>query len=220
VTGPVAVLGASGGTGSLILRRLRHGGREVRAVVRNPATAAELRAAGTDAAVLDLVTAGPADLAAALVGCEVVINAAAGRSISGRTARRVDRDGVTAAVRAAESVGVRRWVQVSMMGSDNRRRVPFILRGVAAAKQQADTFLMASELTWTVLRPPWLKPGPGAGRITVAKNLDGGSLPREDLAEVAVACLDEPATENRVFDLRSGDVPISEALAALSALPD
>lgn len=43
----------------------------------------------------------------------------------------------------------------------------------------------------------------------------GGSISREDVATVMVACLDEERTVRRSFDLLAGPTPIAEALASL-----
>ncbi|TDC74148.1 SDR family oxidoreductase [Streptomyces hainanensis] len=214
----IAVFGATGGTGSVVVRQLLEAGRDVRATTRGLDAAARLRAAGAEAVQLDLVSASPTEVEAALGGCDVVINAAAGRTTSGRTARKVDRDGIIRAIDAAERAGVGRWIQISMMGSDNPKRIPFFLRRVAAAKGQADDHLVRSGLVWTVIRPPWLNGGGPTGYVTVARNLDGGSLSRGDLAAVAVACLDEPATHRRLFDLSGGGVPMDQALASVAEL--
>ncbi|MDT0317321.1 SDR family oxidoreductase [Streptomyces millisiae] len=218
----IAVFGATGGTGSVVVRQLLAAGRDVRATARGQEAAARLRSAGAEAVLLDLASSSPAEIEAALGGCEVVINAAAGRTVSGRQARRVDRDGVIRAIDAAERAGVRRWVQISMMGSDDPRRIPlslrFLLWRVAAAKGQADAHLVRSGLVWTVIRPPWLTDGGPTGHVTVARNLDGGSLSRGDLAAVAIACVDQPATHHRLFDLSGGDVPMDRALASVAEL--
>jgi uncharacterized protein YbjT (DUF2867 family) len=217
----ICVLGATGGTGSVVTRQLLEAGRPVRAAVRRPDAAHHLRASGAEVVPLDLTSATPDALAAAFRGCDAVVNAAAGRSTSGRTARQIDRDGVIAAIDAAVAAGVPRWVQISMMGSDNPRRLPFFLRflrGVAAAKGEADAHLARSSLRWTIVRPPWLTDGPRTGTVTVARNLTGGRLSREDLAAVAIACLSEPAAEHRDFDVIGGSVPLDRALASLATL--
>lgn len=201
-----------------MVRQLLDAGRPVRAAVRREDAVGRLRDAGAEAVVFDL-TSSPADvITAAFTGCDAVINAAAGTSVSGRKARKMDRDGVIAAIGLAEKAGVRRWVQISMMGSDSPKRIPIFLRGVAAAKGKADDHLAGSGLTWTVIRPPWLTGGAATGRITVGKALDGGSLSRADLAAVAVACLDQQATHHRLFDLSGGGVPMDEALASVADL--
>jgi hypothetical protein len=52
--------------------------------------------------------------------------------------------------------------------------------------------------------------------VRIAESTDRGSIPRADVAAVLVACLDEPGTARRSFDVISGDTPIAEAVAALA----
>ncbi len=83
------------------------------------------------------------------------------------------------------------------------------------AKYYADRCLKQSGLTYTILRPGALKNDPATGKIEVAENLPGGAISREDVAEVAVASLDNETTFNKEFDLLNGDSPIDEALKNL-----
>jgi uncharacterized protein YbjT (DUF2867 family) len=218
MTGIIGVLGASGGTGGVIVRQLLDADRHVRAAVRSADAARRLEAAGAEVVRLDLTTSSNAELVAAFAGLDAIINAAAASSVTGIGARRVDRDGVGRAVAAAEQAGVPRWIQLSMMGADNPKVVPLFLRRVASVKGQADANVTRSGLRWTVIRPPWLTDGTPSGRIALARNLTGGSITRGDVAGIAIACLDEPATERRVFDVASGTTPVHAALAAAAQL--
>ena len=57
---------------------------------------------------------------------------------------------------------------------------------------------------------------PGTGMVDAAASLDRyGQIPRDDVAATLVACLDEPATVGKAFDLLAGETPIADALAAL-----
>jgi uncharacterized protein YbjT (DUF2867 family) len=52
--------------------------------------------------------------------------------------------------------------------------------------------------------------------VDAAESLDRyGRIPRDDVAATLVACLDEPATVRKAFDLLAGETPIPDALAAL-----
>jgi hypothetical protein len=44
-------------------------------------------------------------------------------------------------------------------------------------------------------------------------------VPREDLAAVVVACLDDPGTARTAFDLVGGRTPVAEAVASLVQEP-
>lgn len=211
----IGVIGATGGTGSLIVSQLIDAGHDVRGIVRRDADEDRVRASGAEAATLDLTQAGH-DARESLSGLDAVINAAAARSTNGGQARAVDQDGVKAAIDAARQAGVRHWIQISMWGSDDPSRLPGMLRETADAKRAADDHLAASGMTWTVIRPPWLTNSPADDRIVVGDQVEEGSIPRADVAAVAIACLDAEATHDRLFEVTGGgDTSISDALAGL-----
>ncbi|MBV2154794.1 NAD(P)H-binding protein [Kitasatospora sp. SUK 42] len=209
----VMVLGATGGSGGRIVNRLLAEGVTPRAAVRGAGPHRALRAAGADPVRFDLLSS-PAELAAALDGTEVVLNAAAAAGV--QEAPAVDRDGVIAAIDAAQKVGVRRWIQVSMAGVDDPDRLPGLLRSVAAAKRVADDHLTGSALAWTILRPPWLTDEAATGRIAF-RVTEQSRLSRTDLAAVAVSAIDRPATHGRILEICNGSTPVERALAGLAA---
>ena len=51
--------------------------------------------------------------------------------------------------------------------------------------------------------------------MTIADSTGRGSIPREDVAAVLVAVLDDTGTAGQTFELISGETPIEEAVAAL-----
>ena len=55
--------------------------------------------------------------------------------------------------------------------------------------------------TWTVVRPGRLTNDGGTGRVTLARHVNRGQVPREDVAAVIVAVLDD---ERLVDELRIG----------------
>ncbi len=65
------------------------------------------------------------------------------------------------------------------------------------------------------MRPGLLTNDAGTGRVTIADSTGRGSIPREDVAAVLVAVLDEPRTGGKTFELISGETPITEAVSAL-----
>ena len=65
------------------------------------------------------------------------------------------------------------------------------------------------------MRPGLLTNDPGTGAVMIADSTGRGSIPREDVAAVLVAVLDEPGTGGKTFELISGDTPIEEAIAAI-----
>jgi uncharacterized protein YbjT (DUF2867 family) len=105
---------------------------------------------------------------------------------------------------------------ISAMGAGDPAAGAEAMRPYLEAKAQADAALAASELDWTIVRPGGLTDEPGSGLVQVAPSLRRrGSIPRDDVAAVLVACLDEPRTVRTTFDLLQGETPIAQALAAL-----
>jgi uncharacterized protein YbjT (DUF2867 family) len=68
----------------------------------------------------------------------------------------------------------------------------------------------------TIVRPGMLTDDPGTGHVAIAESTGRGSIPREDVAAVLVAVLDEPGLAGKTFELIGGEAPIAEAVAALS----
>jgi uncharacterized protein YbjT (DUF2867 family) len=83
------------------------------------------------------------------------------------------------------------------------------------AKHFADEHLKASPLAATILRPTALTNEEGTGRVTAYRDdalHTGPDIPRADVAEAVVACLETDATVGQTIDLFGGATPIKEAL--------
>jgi len=113
----VLVTGATGFTGGHLARALAGGGRDVRALVRDPARAADLAAAGVTLVPGDVTDA--AALSRAVEGVEVVYHIAAlyrQAGLSSATYRAVNATAAGQIVEAAAKAGVRRVVHCSTVG--------------------------------------------------------------------------------------------------------
>ncbi|GAA0598550.1 NAD(P)-dependent oxidoreductase [Actinomadura livida] len=190
----LTIFGATGGTGVRLVRRALDGGDEVTAVVRDPARLpGELREA---AGVVQADVVDPAALEEAVKGCDAVITAIGTRE--GRAPTTVCADSTRAIVAAMGAAGSRRLVVVSASGLDagpgddplTRFVVkPLILQRILkhafADMRAAEEVVRGSGLDWTIVRPPRLTEGAGAGRYrkAVDRHVPGGfTLAREDLA--------------------------------------
>ena len=144
----ILVVGATGQLGSLVVHRLRADGADVRAMVRDPATAADLAATGATLAVADLGS--PETLDAALVGVTAVV-ATANAIVPirpGDSAEAVEA-GYAELVRRATRSGVSRFVLASVPATPLDERVP-----VARAKRRTERLLAESGMSWLSLRMP------------------------------------------------------------------
>jgi uncharacterized protein YbjT (DUF2867 family) len=142
------VVGATGQLGSLVVRRLRADGQQVRAMVRDPASAGDLAATGAELAVADLGRPGTLD--GALEGVDAVVATANAIAPIRRSdsAALVD-VGYAELVRRAERAGVRRFVLASVPETPLDQKVP-----VARSKRRTEQLLAASALSWLSLRMP------------------------------------------------------------------
>ena len=211
----------AGGHGQIALRLerlLAARDDEAVGIIRNPAHAADLEAAGARAVVLDLENSDVDAVAAVLTGADAAIFAAGAGPGSG-TARKdtVDRGAAALFAEAAERAGVRRHIQVGSMGADNPDNpdVTEEFRHYLRAKRAAEDDLKARDLDWTILRPGQLTDDAGTGLVLLAGKTGRGPVPRDDVAAVLVALLDTPATARRTLELISGEDAISQAISAL-----
>ena len=208
----------AGGHGKIALRLLgllAAGGHRARGLIRKPEQAADLEAAGALPVLGDLEA--DADLAGFVQGADVVVFAAGAGPGSGPERKRtVDLGGAVKLVDAALAVGVRRYVMISSIGADRPQAASGGMRPYLEAKAEADRYLMASGLEYTIIRPGSLTDGPGTGRVRVSTELgDRGDVPRDDVAAVIAAVLDAPNTIGVTFELFSGDLSVAEAVRSL-----
>ena len=90
------------------------------------------------------------------------------------------------------------------------------MRPYLEAKAEADRYLMASGLDYTIVRPGSLTDDPGTGRVRVSKELGGrGEVPRDDVAAVIAKVLDAPNAIGVTFEVFSGDRLVAEAVRSL-----
>ncbi len=213
----VAVAGGHGKIGLRLLRLLAERGDRARGLIRNPDQAADLEAVGATAVGADLENLDPDAIARSIAGADaVVFSAGAGPGSGAARKRTMDYGGAVKLITACQMNGIARYVMVSAMGvHDPGARGPQ-MAPYYEAKLEADRELAASGLDHTIVRPGRLTDEPGTGLIEAAPRLERrGQIPRDDVAATLLACLDDPATIGKEFDLLAGGKPIAEALAVL-----
>jgi uncharacterized protein YbjT (DUF2867 family) len=210
----VLVAGGHGQVALRLLRLLAERGHHARGLVRNPDHVADLERAGASAVLCDLERDDPR---AHVGGADAIVFAAGAGPGSGPERKRtVDYGGAVRLIEAAKANGVSRYLIVSSMGADDPESGSESMGPYLQAKAQADLALRESGLDFTIVRPGGLTDDPGTGLIDAAPRLGRrGSIPRDDVAAVLLACLDEPATIGKTFELLSGDTPIDEAIRGL-----
>jgi uncharacterized protein YbjT (DUF2867 family) len=145
----------------------------------------------------------------------VVFAAGGGPSSGAARKETVDKGAAVLLADAAEQAGVRRYVMVSSMGTDQADPdSDEVFQVYLRAKKAADDDLRARDLDWTIVHPGRLTDDAPTGRVQVGK-LSRGDVTRADVAAVLAAALHDPSTVGKDFDLLNGDTPVDEALAGL-----
>lgn len=206
----LTVFGASGGTGTQVVRQALDAGHEVTAVVRDRGRLAVADHLGLDVVVADVMQ--PAAIEGTVAGRDAVISALGpSRRPGERKAAahsRICTSGarsITAAMRAA---GTGRLVVVSGTGPFTEGDGPImrylakpiaqrVLRDPFADLVAMEAVARGSGLDWTILRPPRLTDKPLTGRYRTRREQNvrrGLFLSRADLAHLILAVCGDPAT--------------------------
>jgi uncharacterized protein YbjT (DUF2867 family) len=211
----VAIAGGHGKVARRLARRLVERGDEVRALIRNPDHAGDVRADGSEPVLCDLEQDTADQVAAAIDGADAVVFAAGAGPGSG-TERKwtMDRDGAIKLLNASRAANIERYVMISSLGAENPPDGDDTFSVYLRAKAEADRALMKSDRAWTVLRPGRLTDDPGTGRVRLDVEPASGSISRDDVAGVLDAILHEPRSAFLILYAIAGQDPIEEALAA------
>ncbi|NMT64411.1 SDR family oxidoreductase [Marinobacter orientalis] len=209
----VFIAGANGQIGQHLLQEMADSDHEARALVRHQDQGPELQQLGATETVLgDLEQ----DCSEAMRGCDAVIfTAGSGPHTGPDKTVDVDQNGAIRLVDTAKAMGIKRFIMVSSMRAEEAEKGPEKLRHYLWAKHNADEHLKNSGLDYTIVRPGQLTNDEGTGKVTMSARLEQfGKIPRQDVARVLLAALESEAASNRVFDVVSGDTPISEAISS------
>jgi len=186
----ILVLGATGGTGRLIVQQALAQGYEVTAMVRSAEKGRELVGA-------KLVIGDARDEAAlrqALTGQDAVVSAL-GTPASPRKEVTLLSTATQALVSAMQAERVPRLVAITGMGAGDsvghggfvfdHLIYPLLLRNVYADKNRQEAIVRDSGLDWVLVRPAVLNDKPGRASPRALENLTGfhgGTIARADVA--------------------------------------
>lgn len=224
------VTGATGFIGGHFARALLQRGERVRALVRDPARAKELREQGVELVVGDLTNL--ESLAQAAAGARRVYHCGAivGERLTEEEASQINVGGTRALLTASAAAGVSRFIYVSslaVLGMDHQYDTdetaplaPSDLYGNSkiGAEEVVQEFIRQGALEAVILRPGYVY-GPGdrqflpplldslaAGQFLYVG--DGGKLLCcsyvEDLAEAAILAGEKPEAAGQVYHLTDG----------------
>jgi uncharacterized protein YbjT (DUF2867 family) len=175
---------------------------KVKALLRTDAARSELESLGITPVMGDAMN--PADLEAAMLNEPIwaVISTVGGLPKDGQ---RADYLGNKNLIDVARKAGVQKFILVSSIGSGNSAvslppQALETLRPVLIEKEQAEQHLIASGLTYTVIRPGGLKSEPATGNGVLTPNPTiAGTIHRADVASLVCQCLESDQANNRVL---------------------
>jgi len=151
-----------------------------------------------------------------LKGVDAIVFAAGSGSKTGpEKTIDVDQEGAKALIDLAKAEGILHFVMLSAKGVDAPEAASKRMRHYMRAKRNADDYLIASGLDYTIVRPVLLTHNAGTGRAALAETVDPHTeVSREDVAAILAQSLDVPTARNRIFELTSGETPVEDALDA------
>lgn len=208
----VFVAGASRGVGYEVATLLRQAGIAVTAMLRSPDRQPALEDLGVRVVPGDALHRAEVDRAlSSNTPIDAMISTIGGVSSSGERADFLGNRNLVDAYMAVTTTGdttgrpTGRFIMVSSIGSGSSAAAlpDEIRRRLAVAldeKGRAEEHLIASGLTYTVIRPGGLRSEPATGRGVLTANPGiSGSIHRADVASLVVRCLTSRRADNTVL---------------------
>lgn len=205
----VTVFGATGGTGREAVQLLLDAGHEVTAHVRDPAKLA------LEHAKLRVVQGSMSDVATvadSLSGQDGVL-CCIGPSPSRAREVTVCTDSTKIILEQMQRAGRRRLVVLTAFGSGDSKTWGLsawmtrkVMPGIMEDKDRQEALVAASELDWTVVRPPTLTKGPRTGRYRVheqARFWPWDRISRADVADCMIGQLERDEYVGRAICIRA-----------------
>jgi len=164
----LAIFGATGGVGRAAVEQALEAGHRVRALVRGSADRL-----GVEHPNLTILSGDVTDelaVSRTLEGVNAVICCLGAPAMSKSKVRSA---GTEVIAQAMKSAGIERLLCVSLLGAQESRKelpfflryflFPFYLRRPAADHETQEQIIEATDLNWTIVRPPFLTDGPATG---------------------------------------------------------
>ncbi|NET54201.1 MAG: SDR family oxidoreductase [Merismopedia sp. SIO2A8] len=199
----IFLAGASRGVGREIAKDLRQQNYKVKALLRQEDSRPELEAMDIEVVMgdaLDTVSVEQAILANEPI--EAVISTIGGLPKDGQ---RADYLGNKNLIDAAVKAKVHKFILISSIGSGESvvalpPQALGTLKPVLIEKEQAEKYLIASGLTYTIIRPGGLKSEPATGNGILTEDYKvAGTIHRADVADLVCKCLFADAANNKVL---------------------
>jgi len=206
----ILVVGANGATGKKIVNLLKVAPYfKPIAMVRKEAQLEQFKKEGVDTVLADLEE----DVSHAVKHIDKIIFAAGS---GGKKVIAVDQEGAKSLIDISIKANIKKFVMLSSMGADKPEEAED-LKAYLKAKQEADEYLKASSLNYTIVRPGSLNNAKGTGKISLKNHFEAhGTISRDDVAQTLVQSLHDDAGTHKTFEILQGDTPIGKALPSVS----
>jgi biliverdin reductase / flavin reductase len=197
----VAIFGATGGTGRIMIRKALERGHEVTAAARNPSALLggheRLRVVKADVMQPQTPEAVVEDQDA------VITSVSVGNALKeGRKPTPLFSEGTRNVIAAMERQGVRRLVCLSSRAVEpdpalgiiyGKIMRPLLFKEMYADMSRMEREARSSGLDWIIVRPSTLTDAPASGRyiLGIDRIPKGWRIPREDVAELTLDQLDD-----------------------------
>lgn len=196
----VLVLGASGRLGRRLIQALRRHGFAVRALIRSESQRALVEGDGVEVIVGDVTN--EEDARRAMNGVRYVVSALGSKgSADSAHIELIEFTAIAELAQLAAEIGVEQFVLCSSMGVEIPDMIP-PLAEILRNKRRGELALENSGVPFTIVRPGGLTEEPGGQGVAAARTLHGfGMITRDDVAEVMVQALLQPAAKNKIVEI-------------------
>lgn len=198
----IFVAGATGQTGKQIVRLLVEKNVPVKALVRDLAKAQEILPSEVEFIVGDVLE--PATFEQHLVDCSALVCATgASPSLDPTGPYQVDYQGTKNLVDAAKAKNIEHFILVSSLCVSKFFHPLNLFWLVLYWKKQAESYIQASGIPYTIVRPGGLKNEDNSDSIVMrgADTLFDGSIPRLKVARVCVEAIFEPEAKSKIVEV-------------------
>ncbi|WP_173917681.1 SDR family oxidoreductase [Halobacillus sp. Marseille-Q1614] len=214
----VLVVGANGQIGKHLVSFIQENDSlEAKAMIRKEEQASYFENLGAETTIVDLEDDIESITKAAEGVDAVVFTAGSGPNTGPDKTILIDLDGAVKTIKAAEAAGVKRFVMISSFDTTreaiqaaNSSFAPYVV-----AKHYADEWLRGTALEYTIIHPGRLSNDEGTGKVEAAETVERGKVPREDVASVIVATLENDSTIGKEYQVVGGTKSIKEAIDSL-----
>lgn len=209
----VLIIGAHGKVGHLLIGELQSNNIDFVAGLRSQKQIDAFEANNIPTQFIDL-TASLEDIHKSIKdsGADVIVFSAGAGGAGYDMTIQIDLDGAVKTMMVAEALGIKRYIMVSSIFSDNRDKWDASgIKPYMIAKHYADEHLRGTDLDYTIIHPGALTDEETTGKVKLLGDDESGSIPRIDVAKSLAAIIKNPNTIGKEYNIASGDTPIDGA---------